>query len=159
PHIDCCTDVVTMCVRVCICAAPPVAEPLSAANRKDAEPLIDVFGDHTIMCLYSKHWQLRQQALKDITQSILENQLDKKHLFTISIRVCKKGLSDKVQQIFNASSILLATVLQNVASALKSEDVRSILSPLIDAMSDKLSSSNIRERDGGIQILTYLALD
>lgn len=130
-------------------------------NRKDAEPLIEVFGDHTVMCLYSKHWLLRQQAIKDITQSVLDNsnEVPIKDLFSNSCKVLKRGLSDKVSQIFLSSCQFLQVLLKTLAMKLKPEDVKLQLDPIVGAMMEKLSSSNVRERDGGMQVLTFLAFD
>ena len=139
----------------------PTPEPLTAVNRKDAEGLIDLFGEHTIMCLYSRHWVLRQQAMKDITQAVLENSNDMtvKELFAQSCKVLKRGLSDKVSQVFLTSCQFLQTILTHLALKLKPEDVKLQLDPIVLAMLDKLSSSNTRERDGGLQVLTFLAFD
>lgn len=130
-------------------------------NRKDAEPLFDVFGDHTVMCLYSKHWILRQQAIKDITQSVLENSSDlsPKELFAASCRVLKRGLGDNVSQVFLSSCQFLQVLLKHLAMKLKPEDVKLNLDPIVGAMMEKLSSSSVRERDGGMQVLTFLAFD
>jgi hypothetical protein len=139
----------------------PPPEQLSAVNRKDAEPLLDVFGEHAVLSLYSRHWMLRQSALKDMTQAIADNssEVPLRDLFAAACRVLKKGLSDKVSQIFLSACQLLSVLLNSLAMRLRPEDVRTLLDPLVGAMMDKLSSSNVRERDGGMQVLTFLALD
>ena len=38
-------------------------EELSHENRKAAEPLIDMFGEEEITKLFSKTWQLRDEAI------------------------------------------------------------------------------------------------
>jgi len=144
----------------------PAPEPLTAGNRKEAEPLIDVFGEHTVLCLFSKHWSLRQQALKDITQSVVDHasgawapEMPAKDLFSFVARVLRKGLSDKVSAIFLSAAQLMQVMLQNLAMKCRPEEVKQMLEPCVQAMLDKLSSPNVRERDGAMQVLTFLAFD
>lgn len=48
-------------------AAP---EPLSAADAKDAGPLIDLAGEYLARCLHSRTWQLREAALTALARDL-----------------------------------------------------------------------------------------
>ncbi len=48
-------------------AAP---EPLSAADAKDAGPLIDLCGEYLARCLHSRTWQLREAALAALARDL-----------------------------------------------------------------------------------------
>lgn len=146
---------------VSLFSALSAPDSLSAAHRKDAEPLIDVFGEHTVLCLYSRAWGLRHQAIREITQSVLENANDvpAKELFGAACRVLKRGLADKVSQVLLSAGQLLQVLLQTLATRLRPEEVKSLLEPIVAAAMEKLASPNIRERDGGMQVLVFLAFD
>jgi hypothetical protein len=45
-------------------------EELSAANLKDAEPVLQILGEHLVRCSYSKALPLRQQAARDISDAL-----------------------------------------------------------------------------------------
>lgn len=48
----------------------PVDE-LSADHRKAAEPLIDMFGEADVTKLFSKTWQLRDEAISSIEAMVM----------------------------------------------------------------------------------------
>ena len=48
-------------------AAP---EPLSAADAKDAAPLIDLAGEYLARCLHSRTWQLREAGLAALARDL-----------------------------------------------------------------------------------------
>jgi hypothetical protein len=52
---------------LCNCCWPadlPAPEPLTPADAKDAQPLLDLLGDYTVRAMFSKSWQLREAALQ-----------------------------------------------------------------------------------------------
>lgn len=144
----------------------PAAEPLSAVNRKDAEGLIELFGEPLVQNLYSRHWLNRQSGIKEIISLLSTDQLANqppKNILLQVVKVLRKTLSDKVSQVFLASASLLGLLCDKFLPPLalqgQTQVIRELFDPLIALMADKLSSSNVRERDGGLQILLYLALD
>lgn len=44
----------------------PQPEPLSAAVAKQAEVVVEAFGEYAARCLYSKNWSLREHAVKNV---------------------------------------------------------------------------------------------
>lgn len=48
----------------------PPPEALSAADAKDAAPLVDLLGEYLARCLYSRTWQLREAALQRLAADL-----------------------------------------------------------------------------------------
>lgn len=80
----------------------PAPEPLSLADAKDAEALIDAVGEYTVRALYSKTWQLREAALMSI-EKVLKGggvQGRKGDLFKALSRALMRSVQDKVANVF-----------------------------------------------------------
>jgi centrosomal protein CEP104 len=136
------------------------AEPLSAANRKDAEALLDCFGEEIVRCLYSKQWQLRSQGLKSVLGAVEGQALEAepRQIFINCARIVKRGLGDKVAQVISFANALLELTLAQLAPQIRPEEVRVQLEPIITLLIEKLSSSNARERDSAASLLGNLAI-
>jgi hypothetical protein len=46
------------------------AEPLSSEDRKVAGPIIDAYGEEVTRKIFSKTWQLREEGISEINDSI-----------------------------------------------------------------------------------------
>jgi hypothetical protein len=64
------------------------AEELSAENRKAAEPLVDMFGEEEIRKLFSKTWQLRDEAISSI-EAMVMNERDSDGAFVNGVGVVR----------------------------------------------------------------------
>jgi hypothetical protein len=117
----------------------PHPEQLSNLNKKDAEPIMDLFDQYTIQCLYSRHWILRVQALREITSQITTRE-DKRILFQGICRIIKRCLSDKVTQVTYATNVLLETSMNYLVSSVKIEEVRVMLEPIVSTMLEKVKN-------------------
>ncbi len=54
----------------------PVAEALSGANSKDADPVLELAGEYVAAAFFSKNWQLRDAALGHVTELVKSGALD-----------------------------------------------------------------------------------
>jgi hypothetical protein len=52
-------------------------EPLTGAAAKDAEPLIEAFGQRPVQCIFSKQWPFREEGFDAIAKSLTAAELDK----------------------------------------------------------------------------------
>ena len=154
----------------------PAAEPLSSNVRAEAEPLIALLGLDLTQSLYSRHWQLRADAVQVVTQLVADEASPVRAAGTVSMpvllrdlsRVLQRTLTDKAAQVFVHACRLLEVVLREAAAANSSneaagapatrEETRGLVESVSRVMADRLSSSNAREREQASQILTYLAL-
>lgn len=50
----------------------PSPEPLSGAQLKDADVLVNILGEYVVAALFSKVWQLREAALHHINLALSE---------------------------------------------------------------------------------------
>ena len=162
-------------------AAPPTAEPLSSAARLEAEPLIALLGIELTQSLYSRHWQLRADAVQLLTQLVQDEasplraagsgaSVSLAVLLRDMARVLQRTLTDKAAQVFVHACRLLEVVMKEAgrgasggesaagSMAAVRDEVRGLVESVARAMADRLTSSNAREREQSSQLLVYLAL-
>lgn len=140
-------------------AANGAAEPLSSANRKDAEQLIDLYGEPTCQQLYSKQWTHRVTGLKTINSDIGSQaiQADERTIYMSVIKVLKRTLNDKVAHVFLAATQLLETTLHTVANSVKPDELRSSMDAVVLILIEKLADVNQRVRDTADSTIILLA--
>lgn len=142
---------------------PGVSESLSAGNRKDAEQLIEVYGEPICEQLYSKQWTNRVNALKHISNEISNNvqsqhlHADDKLLFMTVIKVLKRTINDNIAQVCLAGMQLLEVSMIALSSSIKSDELRMSLDGIVLLLIDKLSDANVRVRDNALHSLLVLA--
>ena len=155
----------------------PSAEPLSSVAKGEAEPLIALLGLDLTQSLYSRHWQLRADAVQVITQLVADEASPVRAAGSVSMsvlvrdmsRVLQRTLTDKAAPVFVHACRLLEIVLREAVKANSNssesasgtalrEEVKGLVDSVSRVMADRLSSSNAREREQASQILTYLAL-
>lgn len=145
----------------------PSAEPIASNQRKEADPIAEVFGLDLTQQLFSRHWQLRIESTNTI-MAALTTVDDPLNEFALGVRIAGVGnvllrvLTDKVTQVFVAGARLLELCMKELAphaaTGAGKEELRHALDAIARAMIDKLSSSSARERDGATQIITFIAL-
>lgn len=87
------------------------AEELSAENRKAAEPLVDMFGEGEIRKLFSKTWQLRDEAISSI-EAMVMNERDQDGAFVNGVGVVRFTVQDKMAGVAQKSMNFMAAVCQ-----------------------------------------------
>ena len=96
---------------------PPEPEPLSAADAKDAQPLIRLFGERSITCAYSRTWSLREAALakleKDMPKAAEE---DAPTACRHVLRLLERMLGDNNVAVFTAAQGVLKATFDNASS-------------------------------------------
>eukprot|EP00962_Isochrysis_galbana_P017679 scaffold5082_cov106-Isochrysis_galbana.AAC.4 len=129
----------------------PPAEPLSAADRKEAlsNGLLDLFGEELVAGLYSRTWSVRQAAMTRVAAAVPSKAGQKRALVAAAVRVMLLGAADKMVNVFLASLEVEAALLATPLSALCSAaDAERELRPLLERWRDKLADSNARVREG-----------
>ena len=134
--------------------AAQVAEKLSLADQKLAEPLIPVIGEELAKKLFSKHWNLRENVLETLVAELPKGQSSKVITSndpwntTIAIMgVISYTIADRINQVStNAMNLLKALLSKKVEIGSKNE-----LIPFIDntlnGLLEKLGDSNPRIRE------------
>ena len=83
----------------------PMPEPLSAANAKDGRPLMAVFGEYVVQCLYSRQWNLREAALNKVKYELpvlCGNGSDSQAMRDVTGMTCavlQRAIKDKIAQV------------------------------------------------------------
>ncbi|PRW58028.1 centrosomal of 104 kDa [Chlorella sorokiniana] len=141
-------------------AAP---EPLSAADAKDAGPLIDLAGEYLARCLHSRTWQLREAALAALARGLAAGRVQGvaagsadavKTLARLLQRTCR----DKVAAVFGASlTTLRALVTAAAAGGVAPRDLQSALGDLLPLLVEKAADLNQRTREQATETLVALA--
>ena len=93
----------------------PPPEALAPAEEKDAAPLIDVFGEHLVQCLYAKAWSLRQHALTQMAEQLPNLKSDGRTVVHATCRVVSRACNDKMVQVYLAGMQLFAVLFEQPA--------------------------------------------
>ena len=128
----------------------PPPEALSPSDAKDAAPLIDVFGEHLVRCLYSKVWNLRQAAITGMMELVGAGslQVDGRTMVHVCCKAVGRCCTDKMVQVYLAG-LGMFTVLfdQPAVHTLPRADWLNLLSNLTPHMFSKLGDGNARVRE------------
>lgn len=126
-------------------------DPLPAAVEKDAEALIQLFGDYVTRCLYSKAWSLRDAALQKLALDLRDGETgghDPSRLLRGYLTVLKRTIADKAVQVFLSSGSLLLVLSQHLLQRphFRRERglVESELDPIMPLLVDRLGDANAR---------------
>ena len=83
-------------------------EELSHENRKNAQPLIDMFGEEDVGKLFSKTWQLREEAIGSIENQVMNENSDE--AFVNAVGVVRFTIQDKMAGVAQRSMNFMANV-------------------------------------------------
>lgn len=125
----------------------PAAEPISSAHKSEADPLIEIYGLDRIQQLYSKHWQLRVEALASLStllsvsdaESSLVNTPSTVLLASLS-KILIRALNDKVTLVFISASRLLEGVMKEIISKMSKDECRPLIDAVARSMTDKVKA-------------------
>lgn len=131
------------------------AEELLPANQKLAEPLLPVLGMELCKKIFSKHWNMREDALKILTaevqrdtQSTVLNNQDPWNTFVAVLGAISRTITDKVSQVSAMSQTVLRTLLNkrppNIGS--KNEMVM-YMDTTLKTLLEKIGDINTRVRE------------
>lgn len=122
-------------------------EPISPNNMAVAQPLINVFGEPPIRKIFSRTWNLREEGIAEIEDSIMSGRPNNvTEVFTACIAVVKLTIGDKIVGVAQRSIqffINLCNRLPNIkTNANQTRELTqygdAILSNLIDKLGDNL---------------------
>jgi len=73
------------------------AEPLGVEHRKQAQPLIDEFGEDVVRKLFSSIWKLREEGLIDLEDMIINKRRpNKDEAFVNGVGAVRFTIQDKM---------------------------------------------------------------
>lgn len=137
-------------------AAMKSVEPLSAATRKDAAALIELFGEMIARKLFSKAWQNRDEALREIEELVCDsNQLPEEDAFMGAIQAIRHTINDKMAGVGQRAMGLLGRLGESYArvaldSSSKAKfhvDADIITQALVDKLGDNLQKVRASAED------------
>ena len=124
------------------CGDLPEPDPLPAkVEISDIQPMLDVFGEYLVRCLYSKVWGLREAFFKKVILMLPTLSFP-----SATEGVClslTKGFADKIAQVIFSSVSLLQDLLHQYSS-----DPSTSASSLVTFLDPVLSSIILRLGDG-----------
>ncbi len=90
--------------------------------------LAQVLDERSVKCLFSKVWGFRDEGISSVVNALPNLGVDKVHVFRSIVAVVKRGLSDKIPQVYvspfpevlNAALIFMVLQLLFLASAASS---------------------------------------
>lgn len=139
---------------------PP--DPLSASVEKDAEPLLDIFGEYVTQCLYSRAWNLRDAALQKLTLNLkagIYSSGQSGQLLHALATVLRHTLPDKNVQVFLSSANLLQMACQRLLARgpVRRPEAQAELDPLLPLLTERLGDANARVEKTARDVLFDLA--
>lgn len=135
-------------------------EPLGKAFEKEAEPIVDCFGEYIARCVYSKTWNLREASLEKLTidhNSGVHDKLNSNEMLAAVSTIFKRVIPDKIAQVFVKSVGLLHALCDRLLEPLRKQDVQSAFNAAMPALVERLGDANARVSDGANQALLRLA--
>lgn len=134
-------------------------EPISSADQKLGDELMNVFDAHTVKCFLSGKWGLREQAVHKITEDIEGNFIQKEPpiVFSALCHVLERGVTDRVAKVFAASLPLVKLTLDRYGKIESGEKQKSSLFLTVDGLVEGLANSNARCRQQASELLNFLA--
>ncbi len=135
-------------------------DELSAAELKDAEPLIEVLGMPLVKMVYAKQWVHRQHALKDLNE-MLENSnlpagVEPSTLLRTFCAVLRRTLDDTPVVSLGAIQVLESTIASFSAQGMAAAVLSAAVEPLVPLVLKQLSSSNTRCRTAAHETLVSM---
>lgn len=131
-------------------------EQLSAAARKEAATLIELFGEMIARKLFSKAWQNRDEALREIEDLVCNsNKLPEEDAFIGSIQAIRHTINDKMAGVGQRAMDLLGRLgesygrvsLDSSSKARFQADADIITQTLVDKLGDNLQKVRASAED------------
>lgn len=156
-------------------------EEISAVNANDASALLQVtefppfsrkrfsvtlfsqvLDERSVKCLFSKVWGFRDEGISSVVNALPNLGVDKVHVFRSVVSVIKRGLSDKIPQVYvyfkricfcvlhisfvcycsyYSSLRLLQVFCDEAAKTARSGDVVAVVEPMVATLVAKLQAS------------------
>jgi UvrB/uvrC motif len=144
----------------------PAPEPLTVGAAKEAGALIDLFGMYVAQCFYSKHWSLREAAVKkmalELPKLASSQAAPPQAIFAACIHTATLVTArEKIAHVFVAVATQLIPSLLQACNLRRGEAVGSgggsPLDSLMLGLADKLGDNTPRIRDAAIAALLSLA--
>lgn len=141
----------------------PRPAPLNGAQLKDAQNIIEIFGEYAAQCVYSKIWNLRDEGLKKIGEWWQESESksapEKLAAFRETLGECvlRRVLKDRVTTVFLSGTNLLSDILEKHIAEFPRPDVMSKLHDLLGILVSKLGTTNPRVLEAVGTLLVNLA--
>ena len=154
----------------------PLAEPLSAADAKDAGPLAPYVGEYTVMALCSKNWALRDAAVSRMEQALASGKpltpsrgsddpdaaaagetLPPDAVRALA-RACTRTFRDKVATVaLGGSKVLKALLARHDLSAAALRDAKDAVADLLASLVSRAGDANSRLHAASQECLLLLA--
>eukprot|EP00898_Chlorokybus_atmophyticus_P007173 jgi/Chlat1/7457/Chrsp6S07499 len=137
----------------------PAPEQMSEAALKENALLVELVGQYTVMCLYSRNWLLREAALQKIDREITARQYSASPV-SIARLICQvimRAMNDKVANIFHDALQVLSSLVTTFASDVGPRDLPLSVSEIIPALVERTGDSNARMRDAAAVVLLQIA--
>lgn len=74
-------------------------EDLSPDIRKNVGPMIDAFGEMTVRKIFTKTWQLREEALNEVEDQCFSRNLSDEDSFVNAVGAVRYTINDKMANV------------------------------------------------------------
>eukprot|EP00951_Prasinocladus_malaysianus_P008010 scaffold57650_cov38-Prasinocladus_malaysianus.AAC.2 len=138
----------------------PAPEPLNSADAAMADPLMDIIGEYTATCLFSKNWQLREAGMQMVEKYLTEGKLpkgDKKDELRQLTRLICKAVKDKVANVFQGGMNNMRTLLDTYGQHVGARDLVHASSEFVTVLFEKLADNNARTQAAAQEGILFLA--
>ena len=144
---------------------PSEAENISPEYQRMAEPVITIIGEELSKKVFSKHWNLREEALKQLlnelpkgSQSKIINHTEFSNTFLAILNIISFTIIDRITQISSKAMTLLKTLMmQKPPSITSKSDLSIFVDKIMNAVLEKLGDSSVKVREQAEDTLLSMA--
>lgn len=141
------------------------AEELSGSNQRLAESIAPIVGAEMCKKIFSKHWNLREEALNTLiaelpkqNSSKVINYTDDAAVFLALTAIVSYTIGDRLPQISaRAMTLLKALMTQKTPNITAKTELAGFIDTITNALMEKLGDNNIRIKDQAEEVLLIMA--
>lgn len=126
----------------------PAPEAISGPLTGEAEPFIEMFGEHTARCLFSRNWQLRESGVDEVCKCVIDGSVKggREASYSVTARLLSRVLKDRVPGVFHAGVRLLDAMVEHIGPEVGERTFQSRIGDAVQRLIDRLGDVNQRVR-------------
>ena len=126
----------------------PAPEAIPGPLTGEAEPFIEMFGEHIARCLFSRNWQLRESGVDEVCKCIIDGSVKggREASYGTTARLLSRVLKDRVPGVFHAGVRLLDALVEHSGPEVGERAFQSRIGEAVQRLIDRLGDVNQRVR-------------
>ena len=137
----------------------PAPEEIPAALAAEAEPFVELFGEHTARCVMSRNWQLREAGVDEVAGAIADGSVagGRDASYPTAVKLLSRALKDRVPGVFHAGVRLLDALVEHAGPEVGDRNFQGRIGEAVARLMERLGDVNQRVRTVSGEALLMLA--